>query len=194
MPRTPEEMWAAIIKNMPAKTGKALDEWMAIVASAGPQTRKDRIAWLKDNYGLSHGYAQVVADQMAKPDWVTKTPGQLLDDQYAGEKARLRPVYERVVEAVRALGEEVTVEPRKTYVSLSRRRQFGVVQATSRERVSLGLALPGAAFGGRLLAAGGLGNERITHRVELGRPEDVDDEVRGWLAAAYAADDASPKQ
>jgi hypothetical protein len=125
---------------------------------------------------------------MVKPDWVSKTSDELLEAQYAGDKALLRPVYESVLQAVRALGEDVAVEPRKTYVTFTRRRQFGVVQATSRDRVSLGLAMPGVPLGGRLAPRGSLGNERITHRVELSRPEDVDVEVRGWLAAAYEGD------
>lgn len=185
MPRTPEEMFAVLIKNMPAKTGKTLDEWKALVAAQGPESRKDRINWLKENHGMGHVYAQVVADSLVVPDWVGKSPEELLAAQYAKEKAPLLPIYERVVSAVRSLGDDTRVEPRKTYVAFSRQRQFGIVQATTRDRVTVGLALGAVPFGGRLVPSGSIGNERITHRVDLARPEDVDEELQGWLKAAY---------
>jgi hypothetical protein len=50
------------------------------------------------------------------------------------------------------------------------------------------LALPDLPFTARLQVANRLGSERITHRVDLTRAEEVDAEVESWLRAAYERD------
>lgn len=186
MPMTPEQMAAAITANLPAKTGKTLAEWVEIVRAQGPLTWKQRVEWLKREYGLGHGQAQVVAWEADKPvDATPATPEELVAAQYAGEKAPLRAIYDRLAAVVANLGADATLEPRQTYVSLNRRKQFGVIQATSKARVTLGLVLPGEPAGERLRAAGSFGSGRTTHRVDLSEPDEVDGEVEGWLRRAY---------
>lgn len=117
-----------------------------------------------------------------RPDFVTADDSQLIDDQYA-DRPNLRPVLDAVLAALPALG-PVTVQPRKTFVSLvTPRRTFAVVQATTRKRVDLGLRLDGTEPHGRLLTARDIG--AATMRIELGSPEDFDDEAAGWLRRAY---------
>jgi Family of unknown function (DUF5990)/Domain of unknown function (DUF5655) len=107
---------------------------------------------------------------------------QLIADQYA-DRQQLRPVLDAVLAALPALG-PVTVQARKTFVSLvSPRRTFAVVQATTRNRVDLGLRLDGLEPGGRLQAARDIG--AATVRIALSRPEEFDDEAFGWLRRAY---------
>jgi hypothetical protein len=180
-------MRAAIIGNLPAKTGRALEEWVELVRSEGPQGRRERIAWLKSQHGLGHGQAQVVvAEAEQGPGYTPPTSEQLLDGQYAAGKAQLRRIYDRVAEVVREVAPGAELEPRQTYVTLSRSlRQFGVVQPTTLKRVDLGLRLLGVQPHGRLQEAGSVGSAQITHRIALTSPEDVDDEVRRWLVAAY---------
>lgn len=187
MPRSPEEMSAAIIANLPEKTGRTLEEWVRIAREEGPPEKRERVAWLKSAHGLGHVTASLVAGRAARSDaYVPKSGDELVDAQYAGPKAALRPVYDRLAEEARGIAADVDVSPRKTYVALVRARQFGVVQATTRARVDLGLALPGVEPAGRLEAVRGLGSERITHRVSLTAPEQVDAEVVGWMREAYA--------
>jgi hypothetical protein len=66
-------------------------------------------------------------------------------------------------------------------------RQFGLIQASTKSRIDLGLKLPGVAPTERLQAAGNFGSGQITHRVALTSEVEVDDEVLGWLKAAYEA-------
>jgi predicted transport protein len=112
-------------------------------------------------------------------------PGDALEAQYAGAKAALRPIYERVLAAVSAFGDDVTLGVRQTYVAFARDKQFAVVQPTTRTRVDVGLKLPGAPFGGRLEPAANTGSGSMTHRVSLTSADEVDDELIGWLRAAY---------
>ena len=189
MPRTPQETTAAIIANLPAKTGRTLEEWIDLVKTKGPAGFKDRVAWLKAEYQLGHGTAQTIAGQVERPaDYVERTSEQMLEAQYAGPKAAPWPIYERLVQLVAGLGDAALIEPRQTYVAFTRWRQFGLIQASTKSRADLGLILPDIERVGRLQAAGSFGSGRITHRVALYRAEDVDDQVAGWLRAAYLAD------
>jgi hypothetical protein len=189
MAMTPEEMRAAIVGNLTRKTGRTLEQWVELVRTEGPGTRKERVAWLKENHWLGQFQAEVVADQADRPDEdVPPSAEELIAAQYAGMKGVLRPIYDRLAAAVEALGSDVALEPRKSYVSLIRRRQFGIIQPSTRTRVDLGLVLPGVETAGRLQPAGSLGNERLTHRVALPWVEAVDEELIGWIRRAYEAD------
>jgi len=113
----------------------------------------------------------------------------LIAGQYS-DRPQLRPVLDAVLAALPALG-PVTVQARKSFVSLvTPRRTFAVIQATTKSRVDLGLRLTRERPGGRLLAARDIG--AATVRIPLGRPEDVDAEVLGWLRRAYAENAAPP--
>ncbi len=91
-----------------------------------------------------------------------------------------------MIASARSLGPDVEVAPKKLNVSLRRRRQFALVQPSTRTRLDLGLNLPGVAPAGRLEASGSF-NAMVSHRVKLAGPDDLDGEVLGWLRAAYDA-------
>jgi hypothetical protein len=182
-------MGAAILRNLQVKTGRTLEEWKTVVRALPEERRKDRVARLKREYGLGHVTAELLVDRTTEADtgFVPLTPEDMLTAQYAGPKAALRPIYDRVITVAQSLGTDVRCEPRYTYVSMSRKAQFGVVQASTRTRVDLGLRLPGVEPDGRLQPAGSFGSGGVTHKVALTSPVDVDDELTRWLQDAYGA-------
>jgi hypothetical protein len=107
---------------------------------------------------------------------------------YSGKKAALRPIHDAALAAARKLGSDVMPSARKTYLSLVRKRQFGAIQPSTTDRVDLGLVLPGVRAQGRLEATTTVGGGRVTHRIALRSPTDVDTEVRRWLKSAYDRD------
>ena len=107
--------------------------------------------------------------------------------QYSGAKADLLPIYERLTIYASGLGSDVELTPRKTYVGFARRHQFGLVQASTRSRVDLGLRLPGTAATGRLQEAGSFGSGSTSHRVALSSVEEVDQQIEAWIRQAYQA-------
>ena len=104
--------------------------------------------------------------------------------QYSGPKAHLRPIYDKLVAAVSKFGGDVAVAPKKTYVSLRRSKQFGLIQPSTRTRVDVGINLPGQDPTGRLEASGSF-NAMVSHRVRLGDVADIDGDLIGWLKQAY---------
>jgi hypothetical protein len=172
----------SMIDNMPAKTGRSLEEWFVVLDAHPYEKHGQGIALLKSEFGMSHGFANLVVARHRERGSAPATGDDLVDSQYAGAKAELRPIYERIIAAVAAFGDDVEIAPKKTGVSLRRRKQFALVEAPSATRVQLGLNLRGVAPTDRLREAGGM----CTHRVDVRGAAEVDDELIGWLRDAYA--------
>jgi hypothetical protein len=161
-----------------------VNDFTAAVRDAGLERHGEILAYLKRDLGLSHGNANLIAhvvrEEMAGGP---PPPGDLLDAQYAGAKAALRPIYDALVATAAELGSDVEIVVQKTGVSLRRRKQFAVVQAASARRVQLGLNLPATPADERVKEVSGM----CSHRVDLTALEEVDVSVRAWISEAYAA-------
>jgi hypothetical protein len=180
MPKTPAEMILAVIRNLEKNTGRDEAAWRAVLQKEGPRDEKAQYDFLRKK-GLGHVAAKVLSGGMKPYD----APDQLVDAQYAGDKARLRPIYEAVLAVARELGSDVDAKPCKTYVPLHRSKTFAVVKP-ERTRVDVGLCLgAGVKPEGRLSVAKHLGSDRVTHKIQLGSPGEVDGELIRWLRRAY---------
>ncbi len=180
------EMLAGIEERLVARTGDDVKAWAGRVRATGLETEPEVRAWLAEQGITGYGQMVLVMERFGYPDFLTASPDELVDGQYAAKPA-LRPVYDAAVTAAVGVG-EVHVQTRKTYVSLvGARRTFAVVQASTRDRVDLGLRLPGREPGGRLLPARNIGNGDCTVRFGLTSVDEVDDEVVDLLAEAYRA-------
>jgi hypothetical protein len=174
---------AAIASNLPAKTGKRLEDWIRLLEDSGPTSDKERMDWLKSAHGLGRDTAMTIvefAEGRANPD-----PHALVDAMYAGPKAALRPLYEALLHLALSMGEDATATPCSTYVPLLRKHTFALIKPTTRTRIDLGLALPDVQPNDRLKPAKGLGSARITHVVGVSTLDDLDDDLKGWLRKAY---------
>ena len=184
MAQSPEDMAATMIANMPEKTGKPLEDWVAIVAKSGLQKHGEIVKLLKTDHAMTHGFANLVAHTF-------KNAGAAADQDpmaalYAGPKEGLRPIHDALAKAAAGFGSDVEFAPKKGYVSLRRNKQFALIQPSTKTRVDLGLNLKGVEPAGKLEAAGSW-NGMVSHRVRLENLEDVDADVLSWLKAAYDA-------
>lgn len=185
-PRTWLEMRERIEKILERRTGDSLDVWVGRVAELGDIDEPGLRAWLTER-GVT-GYPQMilVMERFGYPDFLLASAGELIDGQYA-DRPQLRPILDELLVRAVELG-DVDVQARKTYVTLvTPRRTFALLRATTRDRVDVGLRLPGVAPGGRLLAAPGLGNDYVNVRIALRSPADVDNSLVDWLRQAYEA-------
>lgn len=184
-----DEATQSMIRNLAEKTGKTLDEWTAIAAKSGFAKHGEIVKYLKAEHALGHGYANLVAHALKTPDVLKKTEtasDDLLTTQYAGAKAALKPIYDKLVEAVQTFGGDVELSPKKTYVSLRRSKQFALIQPTTVTRVDVGIQLKGEKPAGRLEASGSF-NAMVSHRVRIEDAKGVDKELIAWLRKAYEA-------
>lgn len=187
MAKTPDEMAATMVANLKKKTGKTLTQWIAIAKKTGREKHGEIVKALKSEHGLGHGYANLIAHKLLKSDAGSKVSGgtDLVAEQYKGAKADLKPIYDAVIAAVNTLGKDVEVSPKKSYVSLRRKKQFALIQPSTKTRVDLGINLKGAAATARLEKAGSF-NAMVSHRVRLEKATDVDKHVKTWLKKAYS--------
>lgn len=167
-------------RNIEQATGRSIDGWVALVNSSGCERHSEIVAWLKAEHGFSHGNANLVALTVKRGASPTGAPN-LVDAMYAGPRAVLRSFHDQIVEAARSFGADVELSPKQAYVSLRRSKQFGTVGPGPGGRLEVGLNLAGVEPTGRLEAVTGM----CTHRVRLSSPEELDDEVLGWLRMAY---------
>jgi len=172
--------------NIAEKTGKTVSHWLSVVKKSGLQKHGEIVKLLKANHGFTHGYANLVAHQALQSSAAHQDDDDLVAAQYAGDKASLKPIYDKLLKAVQGIGKDVEIAPKKGYVSLRRKKQFALVQPSTKTRVDLGINLKGQAPSGRLEASGSF-NAMVSHRVRLESAKEVDKEVVGWLKDAYAA-------
>jgi hypothetical protein len=181
---TPEEMEASMIENLKEKTGKPLEHWIKVALASKLSKHGEIVSLLKSEHGLGHGYANLVAHKALQAGAAAPTREDLVGAQYEGAKAALRPIYEALIGAVSKFGADVEVAPKKTYVSLRRKKQFALIQPSTATRVDVGINLKGEAPAGRLEASGSF-NAMVSHRVRIADRKEVDQELIAWLKKAY---------
>lgn len=187
MAKSPEEMRKEMIANLPKTTGKSLAEWLKVIRASKRTRHGEIVKLLKEAHGVTHGYANQIALQALRPaDAPAPSGDALVEAQYAGAKAALRPIYDAVVELVRKFGSDVEISPKKGYVSLRRAKQFALIQPSSATRVDVGINLKGQSPTPRLEASGSF-NAMVSHRVRVAAVAEVDAELDGWLRRAYEA-------
>jgi len=181
-----EDATASVIANMAEKTGKSLDAWLKIVGKAKLAKHGEIVAMLKADHAMGHGFANLVAHKALASDAGSHEGDDLLAAQYAGSKAALKPVYDKLAKMIEGFGKDVEFSPKKAYMSLRRSKQFALIQPSTATRLDLGLNLKGVAPEGWLEASGSW-NAMCTHRVKLASAADVDADVKAWLRQAYDA-------
>ncbi len=179
---------ATQVANIQKRTGKSLEELFALLRASGLVKHGELRDMLKRDHGMGHGDANTLVHvyvQSQQP--AAETPqgeGDVLDALYAGPKAALRPIHDVLMEAVHGFG-DFEIAPKKTYVSLRRKKQFAMIGPATKTRVEVGLNMKGLDGTARLLAqpAGGM----CQYKVHLTDPAEVDAELIGWLRTAFDA-------
>ena len=163
-------------------TGKSLDQW-ARIAKVAPGGQRAREKWLKETFGIGVNRAAAILNR-AFPDAIDwDDPDVVLAHLWKDPAQRV--IYEAVAAKVEAM-EEVTVGPRKQFVSFSRKVQFAAI-APSKAGVRLALAIaPEESLRLEPRKKSESWSDRLKAVVVLTGVDEVDKEVVGLLKAAYA--------
>jgi len=177
----------AYLDTIKAKTGKTPDDFRTLAAQKSLTKYPEVMTWLKSDFGLGHGHANAIAQLLVNADKFQASPEDKLAAHFAGDKARWRETYTSIVEQLTLLGDDFTVAPTSSYVSLIRgARKFGIIQISAANHIDIGIKLKGVAPIGRFETAG-TWNNLVTHRVRISDPNQIDAEVLAWLKQAYEA-------
>ncbi|MDX1647012.1 MAG: DUF5655 domain-containing protein [Longimicrobiales bacterium] len=186
MPRSPAEMIRAVSASMKERTGRSVAEWVDLVESSGidPLDQRAVRRWLKSEHGLPQNSRYAVAHAAARAaGWVPPTTEEQIDRQYTGDKASLRPTFDRLREILEGLGDDVVLEGRSSYIPFVRARQFAAVAAATRTRIDVGLRFvepPGSSVLQPATAPG-----QATHKLSVISVDEVTGEVERVLRVAY---------
>jgi predicted transport protein len=173
-----------MINNLVEKYGKSLDEWIKIVHASKLEKHGQIVKYLKDEFGFTHGYANLLSHKARQSDAGSTDANELISNQYAGPKLALKPIYDELVKGISAFGADVEFAPKKAYVSVRRKKQFAIIQPSTKTRLDIGINIKGSESTDRLEKSGSF-NSMVSHRVRITDPSQIDDEIFGWLKSAY---------
>jgi hypothetical protein len=148
---------------------------------------------LKDKLGLGHGDANtlthVALDPSRMPGAAPAAPaagegGDAAAAFYAGAKAALKPIHDKIMAEIQKFG-EFEIAPKKTYLSLRRKKQFAMVGPATNTQVEVGLNVKGLKAAGRLVALPE--KSMCNYKVRVADVKEVDKELIGWIKQAYDA-------
>lgn len=178
MPTTPEQQRSAMLENLPDKTGRSLTQWRKLIESTKLEKHGLIVKFLKTEHSVTHGFANLIAAKVLE----TEPENDLVATLYQGAKAGLRPLHDKIANFAQSLGTDVEVVPKKSSVSLRRKKQFALITPATKTRIDLGLALKGDAATGRLETY----NAMCSHRVRLEDVKDFDAQAKAWMKQAYS--------
>lgn len=176
------------LKNIQTKTGKTLDQLYAIIKKSGLAKHGEIRDMLKKDLGMGHGDANTVvhfymkSTEPASAQASSASPDAALDAIYSGAKAHFRPIHDKLMAAINEFG-DFEIAPKKTYVSLRRKKQFVMIGPATNTRFEVGLNMKGVKATARLLALppGGM----CQYKVNLTDAKEVDKELIDWIKQAY---------
>jgi len=187
------QKWVATLKE---KTGRSLEEWLALMKKSGLKTETERRAWLKTVHGLGMNtawgiaeYAEPHGSDFANPEAYLAAAEGYVERMFSGPKTGLEPLYDELLGLGLGIAKDVKACPCKTMVPLYRNHVFAQIKPATQTRIDLGFALGARKPEGRLIDTGGYAKkDRITHRIPISSTKDIDGEVKKWLKTAYEED------
>jgi Domain of unknown function (DUF5655)/Domain of unknown function (DUF4287) len=189
-------MVQSVIAGMKKKTGRSLEEWLKLVNQEGPASEKDRATWLMEEHGMGTNYAAWIAacsldrsNETGSAEEYLQHAKDNVEKMFSGPKQHLRTIYDEILKYALTMGPDIRVSPCATIVPIYRKHVIAQIKPTTRTRIDLGLALKNAKVPKRLINTGGFEKkDRISHRIELIKPEDFDSEAKRWMKVAYDGD------
>ena len=175
------------LKNIETRSGKSLADLKALVQNSGLKKHGEIRDMLKRDLGLGYGDANTLThyalDSIGRSSVESPAAADpLVDEFYAGPKAALRPIHDKIMDAIQTLG-PFEIAPKKTYLSLRRKKQFAMVGPATNTRIEVGINMKDVPATDRLLLLppGGM----CQYKVKVTALEEVDRELLGWIRHAY---------
>ncbi len=174
---------ATMIENLKEKTGHSLDEWKKLISKQKLTKHGEMVKFLKDSHNVTHGYASEIALKVLGSDAdSSNNTDEFLESQYKG-KEHLKPFYDKLIAEVQKFKGDFEIAPKKTYVSLKRKKQFIILNPASKTRFEIVFNLKGVDAKGKLEAE--KPNGICSHKINLADIKEIDKEVIDWIRMAF---------
>lgn len=181
---TLDKAYATQLANIEKNSGKKLAEWTVILNKSGLSKHGELVNFLKTKHGFTHGNANMLVHHAKQShaqaeenetDWIA--------EQYKG-KEELKKWYDQIMAEINKFGKDVEVSPKKAYVSLRRKKQFAILQPSTKTRLDVGLNIKGIAPA-RIAEASGSWNAMCTHRIKIEDKTMLNKDLFNWIKQSY---------
>lgn len=180
---TVDEMTQTMINNLPEKTGKSLDEWLMHLKTTSLEKHGQIVKYLKSEHNVTHGFANLITHYFLNPS-IEKKENDDLDAGLLLGKEPIAEVFFKAKSIFEGLNGEVEFAYKKAYISLrTPKKQFAILQPSTKDRVDIGLNLKGVEPEGIVTAAGSW-NAMVTHRIKLTTIDELAG-LESWIQMAY---------
>lgn len=174
---------ASMIENLKEKTGNSLEEWKKIISKEGLAKHGEIVKFLKEKHSVTHGYASEIALKVLGSDADSAANADdFIVSQYKG-KEHLKAFYDKLLAEIQKFDGDFKIDPKKTYVSLKRKKQFVILNPASKTRFEIGFNLKGVEPKGKLEAE--KPNGICSHKINLADISEINKEVIDWIKMAF---------
>ena len=179
-----DKAYATQIANIEKNSGKKVAAWATILSKSGFSKHGELVNFLKEKHGFTHGNANMLVHYAKQShagaaenetDWIA--------EQYKG-KDELKKWYDKLMVEINKFGKDVESAPKKAYVSLRRKKQFAIIQPSTKDRLDVGLNIKGVAASGNV-EEGSKWNAMCTHRIRVEDVKTINKDLIGWIKKAY---------
>ncbi len=184
MAKESERLEREFIASVQEKTGKDLVEWMSIIRGSGESKPNAILNWLKQTHNLNHMQANFLSGIYLNDGQPVFDHQALFTKLFEG-KQLLLSVYKPLERAIQKQLPDALFIPTKTYISIEAKRCFACATLT-KNTIRVGLDLEDFPFNDYVQKARSLGAmPNLTHMIEIVTPEDVNDQLVGYVQQAY---------
>jgi len=178
-----QQKWFASVRaSLQRDTGKTLAEWVEIARTCPETAHRARLKWFKETHGLLQNRASQVLSEAFGSNMSWREPEALTAALWTDPGPRA--ILAAVDGAALALPGTLQTA-RKGYTAWTHKVQFAALRPLKTGGAMLGLALPADADPRLATPKSESWSERLTSRMALGSPSDVDDGVRALLEMAW---------
>jgi hypothetical protein len=177
----PDKALATQLANIEKRTGKTLAEFTQVIRESGLEKHGEIRDMLRSQFDLGYGDAHTLVF-LARQPASTPSGDEAVDGLYSGAKATLRPVHDALMAAIGEFG-DFEIAPKKTCVSLRRRKQFAMIGPATKTQVEVGINTKATLTSPRLKTS--KPNSMCNYTCRLTEAGEADAELLGWIRRAY---------
>lgn len=185
MAKTSGEFELEFIQTAKEKTGKTLEQWLAVVKPKGFTKQMEILNWLKSEHKLNHMQASFVAGiylNNGKP--VYQSEDNLLENQFVKSES-MKPLFDFVSQKILKDFPDTQMIAKKTYVSFTAAREFAAINIKPKE-LRLGMDLGDLPFNDTVQKTKLTGPmPRISHMVIITEEKHFDKKISDYLKQSY---------
>ncbi len=136
---SPQEMGDAIVRNLKAKTGRTLEEWLIEIKEITYHDKKEFVAYLKHHYGLGHFQAQTIFQASIKGDAKSL---RTYDEKSLFNSSTALELYTATRQSIERISTDIICKPCKTYIPFYVKHKFAQIKPTRGDDISVEVYLP----------------------------------------------------